>query len=87
VYGVPLNNESKTDVSSFFVFQSVSRAKTVNMNAPPLHLRMFNDDISVAEFMLHLMKNYRMIMNDGLKQMWKQTKAYLLHANEICYRD
>jgi hypothetical protein len=37
VYGVPLNRESKDFL--FFVFQSVSRANTVNMNAPFLKLR------------------------------------------------
>jgi hypothetical protein len=36
VYGVPVNNESKTEDFLIFVFQSVSRANTVNMNAPPL---------------------------------------------------
>jgi hypothetical protein len=34
--GVPLNHESNTEDFLFFVFQSVSRANTVNMNAPPL---------------------------------------------------
>jgi hypothetical protein len=32
VYGAPLNHESKTE----FIFQSVSQANTVNMNAPAL---------------------------------------------------
>jgi hypothetical protein len=39
VYGIPLNRESKREDFLFFVFQSVTRAKTVNtvnMNAPPL---------------------------------------------------
>jgi hypothetical protein len=36
VFGVPLNYESKTEDFLFFVFQSVSRANTDNMNAPPL---------------------------------------------------
>jgi hypothetical protein len=45
------------------VFQSVSQANTVIMKATSLHVRMFNDDISVADIMLHRMKNYR-IMND-----------------------
>jgi hypothetical protein len=33
-YGVQLNHKSKTEDFGF-VFQSVSRANTVNMNAPP----------------------------------------------------
>jgi hypothetical protein len=37
VYGVPLNHESKTEDFYFsFFFQSVSRANTANMNAPPM---------------------------------------------------
>jgi hypothetical protein len=36
VHEVPLNQESKTEDTLFFVLQSVSLAKTVNMNAPPL---------------------------------------------------
>jgi hypothetical protein len=36
VYGVPLNDESKTEDFLFFVFKSVSRANIVNMNAPPM---------------------------------------------------
>jgi hypothetical protein len=33
---VPLNHESKAEDFYFYFFQSVSRANTVNMNAPPL---------------------------------------------------
>jgi hypothetical protein len=36
MYGAPLNHESNTKTFLFFVFQSVSRANTVNMNSPPL---------------------------------------------------
>jgi hypothetical protein len=36
VYGVPLNHKSKTEDFSLSVFQSVSRATTVNIKAPPM---------------------------------------------------
>jgi hypothetical protein len=41
MYGVPLNYGSKTEDFLFVVFQSVSRVNTVNMNASPLHMVLF----------------------------------------------
>jgi hypothetical protein len=35
VYGARIEHESKTEGFLFFDFQSVSRANTVNINAPP----------------------------------------------------